>query len=123
MPYVFLIGLSVARDSAQTVESPQLGTQSIATVELGVAVHAVKDLGGTSRVQVVLHHEVQELPKTFADLVHELRKRDFARDQTLAGLGDLELPQPTVGVPDYEPRDDFLDAQLLLRHYGPFLAP
>jgi hypothetical protein len=26
-------------------------------------------------------------------------------------------------VPYYEPRDDLLDAQLLLRQYGPFLAP
>lgn len=74
-------------------------------------------------MQVVFHHEVQKLPKIFANLIYELRERDLARDQTLTRFGHLELPQPTVGVPDYEPRDDLLDAQLLLGQYSPFLAP
>jgi hypothetical protein len=119
----WLTYLLIVYGATQMVEPPELGAQNVASIEISVAVHTVQDLVWASRMQVVLHHEVQKLPETFADLIHELRERDLASDQPLAGLGKLKLPQPAVGVPYYEPRDDLLDAQLLLRQYGPFLAP
>src|SRR5215210_2558500 len=101
------------------VEALELGAEEGAVVEVRAAVYAEKNLLGASRVQVVLHHEIQELPVAVPDLIDELREGYAARDQTLAGVA---FPQATVGVPDDNPRGDISNPRSLLRHNGPFLA-
>jgi hypothetical protein len=64
----------------------KLGTEGGSVVESSVAVYAEKDLLAAPRVQVVLHHEIQELPVAVPDLIYKLREGDTARDQTLASL-------------------------------------
>jgi hypothetical protein len=105
-----------------TVEALELGAKDGAVVEVRVAVYAEEDLLGASRVQVVLHHEIQELSVAVPNLIYELREGYAARDQTLAGLAWLEFPQATVGVPDDDPGCDVSNPYSLLRHDGPFLA-
>ena len=104
------------------VQALELGAEDGAVVEVRVAVYAEEDLLGASRVQVVLHHEIQELPVAVPDLIDELREGYAARDQTLTGLAWLEFPQATVGVPDDDPGGDVSNPHSLLRHDGPFLA-
>jgi hypothetical protein len=67
-----------------TIEVLELGTEDAPVVEPRVALYAEEHLFGTSRVEVVLHHEVQKLPATLPDLIDELRERDATGDQTLA---------------------------------------
>src|SRR5215212_9541270 len=106
------------------VETFQLRAKECTVVETRVAVDAEEHLLRTARVQVVVQHEVEELPVLFADLIHELRERDAARDQTLARFVGVELSQTTVGVPHDEPRGDVSQTHSLLHHQdGPFLAP
>src|SRR5918998_1034746 len=105
-----------------TVEALELGAKDGTVVEVRVAVYAEEDLLAASRVQVVLHHEIQELPVAVSDLIDELGEGYAARDQTLAGLAWLEFPQATVGVPDDDPGGDVSNPHSLLRHDGPFLA-
>ena len=104
------------------VEALELGAEEGAVVEVRAAVYAEKNLLGASRVQVVLNHEIQELPVAVPDLIDELREGYAARDQTLAGVAWLEFPQATVGVPDDNPGGDVSNPRSLLRHNGPFLA-
>jgi hypothetical protein len=104
------------------IEALELGAKDGAVVEVRVAVYAEEDLLGTSRVQVVLHHEIQELSVAVTDLIDELREGYAARDQSLAGLAWLEFPQATVGVPNDDPGGDVSNPHSLLRHDGPFLA-
>jgi hypothetical protein len=108
--------------SVVAVEALELGAKDGAVVEVSVAVYAEEDFLGTSRVQVVLHHEIQELPVAVPDLIDELREGYAARDQTLAGLARLEFPQATIGVPDDDTGGDVPNPHSLLRHDGPFLA-
>src|SRR5215210_3000530 len=105
------------------VEVLELGAEDGPVVEPRVAVYAEEHLFGAPRVEVVLHHEVQELPAAFPDLVDELREGDATRDQTLARVARFELTQATVGVPDDNSGSDVPDPHCLLRHEGPFLAP
>ena len=104
------------------VEALKLGAKNGAVVEVSAAVYAEKNLLGASRVQVVLHHEIQELPVAVPDLIDELREGYVARDQTLAGVAWLEFPQASVGVPDDDSGGDVSNPRSLLRHNGPFLA-
>jgi hypothetical protein len=62
------------------IEVLELGTEYAPVVEPRVAVYAEEYLFGTSRVEVVLHHEIQKLPATFPDLIDELRERDATGD-------------------------------------------
>jgi hypothetical protein len=105
------------------VEEFELGTQYGPIEVPSVAVYAKEHLLWTSRMEVVLHHEVQKLSATFAHLVDELRKGDAARDQTLARVAGLELSQSTVGVPDDDTGCDVPDLHCLLHDEGPFLDP
>ncbi len=107
----------------EAVDAFELGAEHVAVVDLGVAVYTEEDFPGSPGVQVVLHHEVQKLPVSFSDLIHELRERNTARYQTLARLAWPQLSQATIGVPYDEPRSNVRDPHLLIRHYGPFLAP
>jgi hypothetical protein len=66
------------------VEVLELGTEDGAVVESRVAVYAEHDLLGASRVQVVLHHEIQKFSVAVSYLIDELREGDAARDQTFA---------------------------------------
>jgi hypothetical protein len=91
------------------VEVLELGTEDGAVVEPRVAVYAEHDLLGASRVQVVLHHELQKFPVAVPYLIDELREGDTARDQKLAGLARVEFPQAAVGVPDDDPGGDIPD--------------
>ncbi len=109
--------------SVVAVEVLELGAEDGPVVEARVAVYAEEDLLGASRVQVVLHHEIQELPVAVPDLIDELGEGYAARDQTLAGVAWLEFAQATVGVPDDDSGGDVPDPHSLLRHDGPFLAP
>jgi hypothetical protein len=104
------------------VETLELGAKDGAVVEVRVAVYAEENLLGAARVQVVLHHEIQELPVAVPDLIDELGEGYAPRDQTLAGFAWFEFPQATVGVPDDDPWGDVPDSHSLLRHDGPFLA-
>src|SRR5918994_2797625 len=104
------------------VEALKLGAKNGAVVEVSAAVYAEKNLLGASRVQVVLHHEIQKLPVAVPDLIDELREGDSARDQTLACLARVEFAQATVGMPDDDPWGDVPYPYALLRHDGPFLA-
>src|SRR5829696_803574 len=106
------------------VEAFQLRAKEGTIVETCVAVDAEEHLLRTARVQVVIKHKVEELSVLFADLIHELRKRDAARDQTLARFVGIQLSQTTVGVPHDEPGGDVPQSHSLLHHQdGPFLAP
>jgi hypothetical protein len=105
-----------------TVEVLELGTEGGSVIETPVAVYAEKDLLGTSRVEIVLHHEIQELPVAISHLIYKLREGDAARDQTLAGFARVELPETAIGVPDDDPWGDVPDPHCLLHHDGPFLA-
>jgi hypothetical protein len=109
--------------SVLAVEVLELGAEDGPVIEARVAVYAEKDLFGSPRVQVVLHHEIQQLPETLPDLIDELREGDAARDQTLTSLARVQLPQAAVGVPNDDPRGDVPDPHSLLRHEGPFLDP
>jgi hypothetical protein len=104
------------------VEALELGAKYGAVVEVRVAVYAEEDLLGASGVQVVLHHEIQELPVAISDLIDELREGYATRDQTLASLAWLEFSQATIGVPDDDPGGDVSNTHSLLHHDGPFLA-
>src|SRR4028119_2042691 len=101
-----LPGVRQGQAPALVIETGQLGAQHAADAEAGVAVDAEDDLLRASRVQVVLHHKIQKLHVTVPDLIHELRKRDAARDQTLARLAGVELAESPVGMPDDKPGDD-----------------
>jgi len=107
----------------EAVDAFELGAEHVAVLDLRVTLYAEQDLSGTPRMQVMLHHEVQQSPIPFPNLVHELRERNAARDETLASLAWRQLSQATIGVPYDEPRSNVRDPHLLLRHYGPFLAP
>ena len=89
-----------------TVEAFQLRAKESTVVETRLTVDAEEHLLGTTRMQVVVHHEIEKLPVLFADLIHELRERDAARDQTLARFVGIQLAQTTVGVPYDEPGGD-----------------
>jgi hypothetical protein len=104
------------------VEVFELRAEYGPVVEASVTVYAEEDLLGASGMEVVLHHEIQQLPIAVTYLIDELRERDAARDQTFAGLARFELPQAAVGVPDDNPWGDVPDPHCLLRHDGPFLA-
>lgn len=106
-----LSDLSLARSSAQPVQSSELLVQNAASAEVCVAVHAIEHLLRATRMEVILRHKIQKLSEAFTDLIHELREGDLPGDQTLTSLGDLQTPQPTIGMPDDEPRDDILDAR------------
>jgi hypothetical protein len=54
------------------VEEFELGTQYGPIEVPSVAVYAKEHLLWTSRMEVVLHHEVQKFSATFADLVDKL---------------------------------------------------
>jgi hypothetical protein len=58
--------------SVVAVEVLELGAEDVPVVEARVAVYAEEDLLGASGVQVVLHHEIQELAVAFTDLIDEL---------------------------------------------------
>jgi hypothetical protein len=88
-----------------------------------MTIYAEKDLLATPGMQVMLHHEFEELPVAVSDLIDELRERDAAGDQALASLADVELAQATTGVPDDYAGDDVANLHCLLCHEGPFLAP
>jgi hypothetical protein len=106
------------------VEALQLRAKEGTVIEASVAVYAEKHLLGASRVKVVVHHEIKELLVLFADLIHKLRKRDAARDQTFASFAWIQLSQTTVGVSHDEPGGDISQTHSLLHHQdGPFLAP
>lgn len=105
------------------VEVLELGAKNGPVVEACVAIYAEEDLFGASRVQVVLHHEIQKLSEAFSDLIDKLREGDAARDQTLASLARVQLTEATIGVPDDDSGGDVPDLHSLLRHEGPFLAP
>src|SRR5215212_3062315 len=105
------------------VEVLELGAEDGPVVDARVAGYAEEHFFGTPRMEVVLHHEVQELPTAFPDLIDKLREGDAARDQTLAGVARVELAQAAVGVPDDNAGSDVPDPHCLLRHEGPFLAP
>src|SRR4028119_1798394 len=101
-----LPGVRQGQASALIVEAGELGAEHAADAEAGVAVDAEDDLLRAPRVQVVLHHKIQKLHITVPDLIHELRKRDAARDQTLARLAGVEFAESPVGMPDDKPGDD-----------------
>src|SRR5215203_348199 len=106
------------------VEAFQLGAEEGTVVEAGQAVYAEKHLLRASRVQIVIHHEIEEFPVFLTDLIHELRERYAARDKSLARFVGIQLPQTAVGVPHDEPRGDVPETHSLLHHQnGPFLAP
>jgi hypothetical protein len=107
-----------------TVEAFQLRAKESTVVDTRLTVDAEEYLLGTTGMQVVVHHEIEKLPVLFADLIHELRERDAARDQTLARFVGIQLAQTTVGVPYDEPGGDVPQSHSLLHHQdGPFLAP
>lgn len=107
----------------QAVDVFELGAEHVTDVDLGVTVYAEEDLAGSPRVQVVIHHEIQQLPVAFPDLIRELSEGYAARDQPLASLAWPQLSQAPIGVSYDESRSDVRDPHLLIRHYGPFLAP
>ncbi len=107
----------------EAVDVFELRAQNDPVGNLRVTVYAEEHLFGTARMQIVFHHEVQQLPVSFSNLVHELREGYAARDELLASLALRHIPQTAIGVPYYEPRNNVRDPYLLLRHYGPFLAP
>lgn len=106
-----------------TVKLTELGTQNVALVKTRPAIYAEQNLGRTARMQVMLYHEIQELPVAFTDLIHEFRESYAARDQTLASLTRLKFTKTAACMPDYDSGSNILYSQTLLRHYGPFLAP
>ena len=121
---VFLTGLTRNHPLAvEAVDVFELRAQDVPASNLRVTVYAEEHLFGTTGMQVVFHHEVQQLPVSFSDLIHELREGYAARDELLASLALRHLPQAAVGVPYDDPRNNVRDPNLRFRHYGPFLAP
>src|SRR5215210_621345 len=114
-----LPGIGQVDASSPAVEAGELGSQLGAHAEAGVAVDAEDDLLRAPRVKVVLHHEIEKLRVAVPHLVDELRKRDAARDQTLARLADVELAEAPVGMPDYKPGDDIPCPRFFLDHAFP----
>jgi hypothetical protein len=116
----FIPGLRRANLPVYLSELPE---QNIPLLDLGVTVYAEDDLLKTTGMEIVIHHEVENLPVTFPDLIHELREGYAPRNEPLAGLRIIEVSQPPARMPDDQTWDYVFRPDNLIRQNVPFPDP